>query len=45
LPASCNLIARIHGERLFRSGEQLAVQLDLEKVSLFDVETEEVIRE
>jgi multiple sugar transport system ATP-binding protein len=40
-----NLIARIHGERLFRSGEQLAVQLDLEKVSLFDVETEEVIRE
>ena len=39
-----NLIARIQGENLFHSGEQLTVQLDLEKVSLFDVETEKVIR-
>jgi ABC-type sugar transport system ATPase subunit len=39
-----NLIARIHGEHLFRLGEQVTVQLDLEKVSLFDVETEKVIR-
>jgi len=39
-----NLIARIRGEHLFHSGEQLTVQLDLEKASLFDVETEKVIR-
>jgi multiple sugar transport system ATP-binding protein len=39
-----NLIARIHGEHLFHLGEQLTVQFDLEKVSLFDVETEKVIR-
>ena len=39
-----NLIARIHGEHLFHLGEQVTVQLDLEKVSLFDVETEQVIR-
>jgi multiple sugar transport system ATP-binding protein len=39
-----NLIARIHGEHLFHLGEQVTVQLDLEKVSLFDVETEKVIR-
>ena len=38
-----NLIARIHGEHLFHLGEQLTVQLDLEKVSLFDAETEKVI--
>jgi hypothetical protein len=35
-----NLIARIHGEHLFHLGEQVTVQLDLEKVSLFDVESE-----
>jgi hypothetical protein len=29
---------------LFHLGEQLTVQFDLEKVSLFDVETEKVIR-
>jgi multiple sugar transport system ATP-binding protein len=39
-----NLISRIRGEHLFHSGEQLTVQLELEKVSLFDVETEKVIR-
>ena|SRR5437867_416445 len=39
-----NLIARIHGEHLFHLGEQVTVQLDLEKVSLFDVKTEKVIR-
>ena len=39
-----NLIARIHGEHLFHLGEQLTVQLDLEKVSLFDAETEKVLR-
>jgi hypothetical protein len=38
------LIARIHSEHLFHLGEQVTVQLDLEKVSLFDVETEQVIR-
>jgi multiple sugar transport system ATP-binding protein len=38
-----NLIARIHGEHLFHLGEQVTVQLDLEKVSLFDVESEKVI--
>jgi MalK OB fold domain len=31
-----NLIARIHGEHLFHLGEQVTVQLDLEKVSLFE---------
>jgi multiple sugar transport system ATP-binding protein len=41
---SGNLIARIHGEHLFHLGEQVTVQLDLEKVSLFDAETEKVIR-
>ena len=39
-----NLIARIHGEHLFHLGEQLTVQLDLEKVFLFDAETGKVVR-
>jgi multiple sugar transport system ATP-binding protein len=39
-----NLIARIHGEHLFHLGEQITVQLDLDKVTLFDPETEQVIR-
>src|SRR6201988_78722 len=39
-----NLIAGIHGEHLFHLGEQVTVQLDLEKVSLFDVESEKVLR-
>jgi multiple sugar transport system ATP-binding protein len=42
--ATANLVARIPGEHLFHSAEQLTVQLDLEKISLFDVETEKVIR-
>jgi ABC-type sugar transport system ATPase subunit len=42
--ATANLVARIPGEHLFHSGEQLTVQLDLEKISLFDAETERVIR-
>ena len=39
-----NLIARIHGEHLFHLGEQVTVQLNLDKASLFDAATENVIR-
>jgi len=39
-----NLIARIHGEHLFHLGEQVTVQLNLDKVNLFDAATESVIR-
>jgi len=39
-----NLIARIHGEHLFHLGEQVTVQLNLDKVNLFDTATENVIR-
>ena len=39
-----NLIARIPGEHLFHLGEQVTVQLDLDKVTLFEPETEQVIR-
>ena len=42
--ATSSLIARIQGEHLFDPGEELTVQLDLEKVSLFDIESEKVIR-
>jgi multiple sugar transport system ATP-binding protein len=38
------LIARIQGEHLFRSNENVTVQLNLEKVALFDPDTEQVIR-
>ncbi|MBV9490261.1 MAG: sn-glycerol-3-phosphate ABC transporter ATP-binding protein UgpC [Verrucomicrobia bacterium] len=41
---SGNLIARIHGEHVFHMGEPVTVQLNLDKVSLFNPETEEVIR-
>jgi multiple sugar transport system ATP-binding protein len=41
---SGNLIARIHGEHLFHLGEQVTVQVNLDKVSLFDAATENVIR-
>jgi multiple sugar transport system ATP-binding protein len=37
------VIARIHGEHLFQLNEQVTVQLDLDKVALFDPETEQVI--
>jgi multiple sugar transport system ATP-binding protein len=39
-----NLIARIHGEHLFHLGEQVTVQINLDKLSLFDAATENVIR-
>jgi len=42
--ATSSLIARIQGEHLFDPGEELTVQRDLEKVSLFDIESEKVIR-
>jgi multiple sugar transport system ATP-binding protein len=41
---SGNLIARIHGEHLFHLGEQVTVQLNMDKVNLFDAATENVIR-
>src|SRR6516162_2580224 len=41
---SGNLIARIHGEHLYHLGEQVTVQVNLDKVSLFDAATENVIR-
>jgi multiple sugar transport system ATP-binding protein len=37
-------IAKIHGENLFHQGQQLTVYVNLEKVLLFDAETEDVIR-
>jgi multiple sugar transport system ATP-binding protein len=37
------MIARIHGEHLFQLNEQVTVQLNLDKVALFDPETEQVI--
>jgi multiple sugar transport system ATP-binding protein len=37
------VIARIHGEHLFHPNEKVTVQLNLEKVTLFDPETEQVI--
>ncbi|HYY31756.1 MAG TPA: ABC transporter ATP-binding protein [Chthoniobacterales bacterium] len=42
--ANGNLIARIQGEHLFHPGEELTVQLELEKACLFDGETEKAIR-
>jgi multiple sugar transport system ATP-binding protein len=41
---SGNVIARIQGEHVFHMGEPVTVQLNLDKVSLFNPETEEVIR-
>jgi multiple sugar transport system ATP-binding protein len=41
---SGNLIARIHGEHLYHLGEQVTVQLNMDKVNLFDSATENVIR-
>jgi multiple sugar transport system ATP-binding protein len=38
------LIARVHGDHLFQLNEQVKVQLNLDKVALFDPETEEVVR-
>ena len=39
-----NVIARIHGENLYHQGDKVTVQLNLDKVSLFDPQTENVIR-
>jgi multiple sugar transport system ATP-binding protein len=39
-----NLIARIHGEALFQMGQPLTVYVNMDKVLLFDTETEKVIR-
>jgi hypothetical protein len=39
-----NLIARIHGEHLYHLGEPVTVQLNMDKVNLFDAATENVIR-
>ena len=41
---TANLIARIHGEHLFHQGDKVTVEFNLDKVSLFDAETENVIR-
>ncbi len=41
---SGNLIARIHGEHLYHLGEPVTVQLNMDKVNLFDSATENVIR-
>jgi multiple sugar transport system ATP-binding protein len=40
---TARLIARMHGEHEYHSGEQATVQLRLDKVHLFDPETENVI--
>ena len=41
---SGNFIARLHGERLYALGEPVTVQLNMDKVHLFDTTTENVIR-
>jgi hypothetical protein len=38
------LIARIHGEHLFHTNDQMTIQLNLDKVTLFDPGTEQIIR-
>jgi multiple sugar transport system ATP-binding protein len=40
---SGSLIARIQGDHIFHLGEKVSVQLDLDKVTLFDPSTENVI--
>jgi multiple sugar transport system ATP-binding protein len=39
-----NLIARLHGEHLYQIGEKITVHLNHDKASLFDPETQQVIR-
>ena len=41
---TANLIARVPGEHHYHPGEQLTVQLNMEKVHLFDTQTEKVIK-
>ena len=38
------LIARIHGEHLYELGQKLTVHLNVDKIALFDPETQQVIR-
>lgn len=40
---SSSLIARIQGDHIFHLGEQVTVQLDLDKLTFFDPSTENVI--
>jgi multiple sugar transport system ATP-binding protein len=42
--ATGNLIARVPGEHVYHPGEQLTVQLNMDKIHLFDSQTEAVIR-
>ena len=42
--ATGSLIARVPGEHIYHPGEQLTVQLNMEKVHLFDAQTEQVIK-
>jgi multiple sugar transport system ATP-binding protein len=39
-----NLISRIHGEHIYHMGQPLTANINMEKVHLFDAETEKVIR-
>jgi hypothetical protein len=41
---SGNLIARIHSEYIFHTGQPLTANVNMEKVLFFDAETEHVIR-
>jgi multiple sugar transport system ATP-binding protein len=38
------LIARVHGEQLFHMGQELNVNISMDKIALFDAKTENVIR-
>ena len=40
-----NLVARIRGEHLFRLNERVTIQINMDKVTLFDPNTEEAIRQ
>ena len=40
---SGSLVARIQGEHIFHLGENVTVQLDMDKVTFFDPSTENVI--
>ena len=42
--ATGSLIARIHGEHLYHMGQPLTANINMDKVHLFDTETENVIR-
>jgi len=39
-----NLLARIRGEHLFQLNEEVAIQINMDKVTLFDPDTEKAIR-